>query len=360
MLRETLRDGLGETMSGCLDAETLAAWSDGTLGRRDRADAEAHAATCARCQAMLAAMAKTAPPLPARTWWQSSTVRWLVPVATVSALAVVVWMNAPAQRLAVPAAHLAAPASSAPAPVSEADRADIAPSKVKDAPKVERPAEAKRAEQRDARADKENAPAPAAAAEPLPSLLEQAPSPSAAPKGEAAQAFAPVVAAAPPPPPPQAQSAAPAQPPPPAPSRLRSLTDRVAADVVIRPSTAAADRLSAQSAIRSPDENVRWRIVAGTAVERSTDGGTSWQTQSTGAPVRLVAGAAPSATVCWLVGAGGVVLLSKDGRTWERVAFPEAIDLAAIRTTDASNATVTAVDGRRFTTADGGRTWHSP
>src|SRR5215470_968114 len=132
MLRETLRDGLEppqETTSGCLDVETLAAWSDGTLGRRDRADAEAHAATCARCQAMLAAMAKTAPPVPMRKWWQTSTVRWLVPVATVSALAVVVWMNVPTQRLAVQAPQTAVPASSVAAPVSQADRAEVAPSK---------------------------------------------------------------------------------------------------------------------------------------------------------------------------------------------------------------------------------------
>src|SRR5215471_13438160 len=118
MLRETLRDGLEppqetqETTSGCLDAETLAAWSEGTLGRRDRADAEAHAATCARCQAMLAAMAKTAPPLPTRTWWQTSTVRWLVPVATVSTIAVVVWVNVPSERRARPVAQLDVPTRS--------------------------------------------------------------------------------------------------------------------------------------------------------------------------------------------------------------------------------------------------------
>src|SRR4029453_6324815 len=99
MLRETLRDSLAPpSSSGCLDAETLAAWSDGALSRRDRAVAESHAATCERCPAMLAAMAKIAEPLPARKWWQTSTVRWLVPIAVVPALAVVVWMNAPAER----------------------------------------------------------------------------------------------------------------------------------------------------------------------------------------------------------------------------------------------------------------------
>jgi photosystem II stability/assembly factor-like uncharacterized protein len=113
------------------------------------------------------------------------------------------------------------------------------------------------------------------------------------------------------------------------------------------------DRLS----IQAPNQDVRWRIVAGAVVERSTNGGISWQTQSTGTPVQLVAGFAPSTTVCWLVGPGGVVLLSTNGQSWQRVAFPEAIDLTAILATDASSATVTAADGRRFSTTDGGETW---
>jgi len=97
--------------------------------------------------------------------------------------------------------------------------------------------------------------------------------------------------------------------------------------------------------------------VAGTSVERSTDGGVTWQPQSTGAAVRLTAGVAPSPTTCWLVGAGGVVLVSQDGQKWQRVAFPEAVDLTAIRAIDGSNATVTAADGRAFSTTDGGRSW---
>jgi photosystem II stability/assembly factor-like uncharacterized protein len=97
--------------------------------------------------------------------------------------------------------------------------------------------------------------------------------------------------------------------------------------------------------------------VAGTTVERSTDGGATWQAQSTDATVRLVAGAAPSPTICWIVGAGGIVLVTRDGRTWERVPFPETIDLTAILAADGSNATTTAADGRVFVTTDGGKTW---
>ena len=83
---------------------------------------------------------------------------------------------------------------------------------------------------------------------------------------------------------------------------------------------------------------------------------------STGVAAELTAGAAPSATVCWLVGRGGVVLLSTDGRTWRRVAFPEMTDLSAVFTVDAGGnvASVTTVDGRTFVTTDGGATWVSP
>src|SRR5215471_12234856 len=96
VLRETLNDQLAApSTSECLDVATLAAWFDGSLSRAQRAIAESHASTCARCQAMLAAMAKTAPPAPARVWWQAPAVRWLVPLAATLAIAVVVWRNVP-------------------------------------------------------------------------------------------------------------------------------------------------------------------------------------------------------------------------------------------------------------------------
>jgi photosystem II stability/assembly factor-like uncharacterized protein len=116
--------------------------------------------------------------------------------------------------------------------------------------------------------------------------------------------------------------------------------------------------LAVPTVVVSPDPNVRWRVVNG-GVERSIDGGTTWETQSTGVPVTLTSGAAPSPTICWLVGPGGIVVLSTDGRTWRRVQFPEAIDLTSIRASDGTNATVTAADGRTFATVDAGKTWRS-
>jgi photosystem II stability/assembly factor-like uncharacterized protein len=73
--------------------------------------------------------------------------------------------------------------------------------------------------------------------------------------------------------------------------------------------------------------------------------------------VTLTAGASPTPSVCWLVGPAGTVLLSTDGRSWQRLAFPEAANLVAVTATDDKTASVTASDGRTFSTTDGGLMW---
>ena len=75
------------------------------------------------------------------------------------------------------------------------------------------------------------------------------------------------------------------------------------------------------------------------------------------AATTLTALAAPSASVCWVVGRTGVVLLSTDGKTWRRLPFPETADLMAIQATDARSASVSTADARTFDTTDGGVTW---
>src|SRR5262245_44982781 len=76
----------------CLDAEALAAWMEGTLTGNALADVEEHAASCARCQALLASMARTMPEADTRAWWQVLSVKWLVPLAAV-ATAFFVWIS---------------------------------------------------------------------------------------------------------------------------------------------------------------------------------------------------------------------------------------------------------------------------
>jgi photosystem II stability/assembly factor-like uncharacterized protein len=73
----------------------------------------------------------------------------------------------------------------------------------------------------------------------------------------------------------------------------------------------------------------------------------------------LTGGASPSASVCWLIGRGGVVLRSIDGLRFESVPFPEPIDLTTIHSTGALQATIAAADGRVFATTDGGASWRT-
>lgn len=101
---------------------------------------------------------------------------------------------------------------------------------------------------------------------------------------------------------------------------------------------------------------VRWRVLENGVVERQTIGSTMWERVAipSGMPT---SGVAPSPLVCWLAGRDGVVLRATDGRTFTRIAFPEAADLIAVSATSALDARVTTADGRTFTTSDGGATW---
>ena len=97
----------------CLDAETLAAWMDGGLDAQSVAMAEAHASSCARCQAMIGTLARVTPEVaatsasPVRLWrW------WLAPLAA-GAAAVTLWMVVPTERYTAPPQQKAAQAGGA-------------------------------------------------------------------------------------------------------------------------------------------------------------------------------------------------------------------------------------------------------
>jgi len=109
--------------------------------------------------------------------------------------------------------------------------------------------------------------------------------------------------------------------------------------------------------IREPGGAVLWRAGAGGQIARSDDGGATWQPQASGVAADLLAGSAPSPDVCWIVGSAGTVLITTDGRRWQRRPFPVAVDLTGIATSSPSAAIVTARDGRRFETFDAGLTW---
>jgi hypothetical protein len=114
---------------------------------------------------------------------------------------------------------------------------------------------------------------------------------------------------------------------------------------------------SSAPVIQTPDAGVQYRIPGAGVVERSSDGGATWQGQSVKSKAEILAGAAPSENVCWLVGRGGIILLTTDGQKWRKIPSPSAVDLVGVTAADAASATVTAADGREFSTKDGGRTW---
>jgi hypothetical protein len=353
----------------CVDAETLAAWMDGSLSREALDRAEHHAAGCARCQAMLASMARTAPDTAGHPWWRSLTARWVVPIAA-AATAVALWVYVDRQQ------NPALPAAPPPLGLSRAGEAAAPPTMLADArersaaPVAQDKAAAARPAKADApadtRAEQKSVPGRVAGG-----AVGGRPTDALRPSLEARSDNAASVAS------PAAATAAPTPPPPPAAPVLRSAAPAPAAEPSVISPLAETVRVIPESSTKqmravagrggtaftsaveivSPEPAFRWRLLAPGTIQRSTDGGVTWQPQAAPAGSVLTAGSSPARAVCWIVGRAGAVVLSTDGTTWQLRPFPEAVNLAAVRAIDAKNATVTTSDGRQFSTADGGATW---
>lgn len=100
-----------------------------------------------------------------------------------------------------------------------------------------------------------------------------------------------------------------------------------------------------------------YRITSDGLVERSNDGGANWQQEHLRTNTPVVGLSAPSGKICWLVGRGGTILLTKNGKSWKKISSPVGIDLIGVTAQDARSAIVTAIDGRKFSTEDGGKNW---
>jgi hypothetical protein len=117
--------------------------------------------------------------------------------------------------------------------------------------------------------------------------------------------------------------------------------------------------------LKSPSAAVSWRAGAGGSIERSNDGGRTWQPQESPLHEDWVAGAAVTDTLCWLVGRGGAIARTSDGEHWERIAPPpQAADASGkqpdwlyVVASDSQTATITAGNQQRYATHDGGKTW---
>lgn len=347
---------------GCLDAEILAAWAHGSLQAREREAVEAHAADCDRCLALLATMIRTTPPAaeaPPRSRW--FFMPWVVPLTAATAAAII-WVavdrssTQPVRVTQTARTDRPLPAEPPPpAPSAEArrERRELsAPTSTAAQKAIPRPAAKTSTAQEAPVATGVDRTAPAAGNVAGFAGLPDTPRMDRAEERAASQAVAAAAPAAPPPaaaPAPLPRSAPPDADTTRQPERPRAMAETVAI-------ATAQQRLVGPVEIGSPDPQVRWRLAGG-VVQRSIDGGGTWQAQSTGPPAVLLAGAAPARDVCWIVGRGGTILLTTDGQTWRRIAGPVDTDLIAVTATDASTAAVTTAAGRTYRTRDAGRTW---
>jgi len=365
LLRALPEEDLG-SIGDCLDAEAAAALSEGGLPPAERSAYMAHVSGCSRCQALLGALIRTTPvPAPARAWWRRA---WLVP-ALATGLAVTVWIAL--ERAGPRVAVVRIPAAITEPAKEDAELANVTRPK----PPLD-PLRQSAIEQQNSRVrSRQVGPLPDALADTtqLPSALDRtAGVPKAVPStADAATASAPSA-------PPAAlasnaeraeqsfaqvrrdkavevgrAAALPASPPPPAPV---SESVGVTAPTVGGGGLAKTSAPAAAIDVISPDARIRWRIV-GNAVEHSADGGATWSPQALGVSSRLTGGSAPLPEVCWIVGDGGTVVVTADGVSWNRLAFPEPAPLASVTASSADAATVTTSDGRVFTTIDRGKTW---
>jgi hypothetical protein len=329
--------------AACLDAETLAAWTDGGLSKAARAAAEQHLALCATCQQTLAVLARTTPAGAVPSTWadRARNWRWLAPIAA-AATAAVLWIAVQddARRAPTPpAATSIAEEQDKPADLvlSEPTVADAVEPLAKEQERVG--AASDRAAQRsDADAREERALAAAPAENDRFAAVDQ--------KATSAQTTASSAPAAAPSAPSETTATRAEAPPPP--SVAGSANEAVA---LFR------QAVQASNVVVSPDAAIRWQFGASGSIQQTKNGGTTWQAVPSGVTADLTGGSAPSSTVCWLVGRAGTVLLSTDGGRFEQLPSPAAVDLVGVRATDARTAIVTTADRRSFRTADGGRTW---
>jgi hypothetical protein len=336
MMKAVLGRHLGSQppAGACPDAEMLAVYAERRVAAEERMILESHIATCLRCQAHVAALVRSEPPATEASLfasWFAGTWRWLVPAASAALVLLAVWvarspMTTPMQK---PVAQQTQPSVAAETPAASPAEPTAAP-----------------------RANEVLAERTA----------KEATAPSASDARRGVEAFRSAQA-----PPPAERDQV--QPVPAKPEDLRSdaarnrdqerQSDRAAGEPPARPAALAGERREGVEESKVLGSSApAWRLAGG-AVERSIDGGVSWTSRFRPADSTLRAVSGPSLTVCWAVGNEGAVHRTRDGETWTRVAFPERVPLVAVHAIDGERAVVTAADGRRFETADGGLTWRS-
>lgn len=109
--------------------------------------------------------------------------------------------------------------------------------------------------------------------------------------------------------------------------------------------------------IKSADHSAIWMVGRNGAISRYNFAAAGWDPQASGVTVDLVAGSAPSQSICWIVGRAGTILRTLDGYHWTKIIAPVSDDLVTVVANSATDATITDAAGLRFATSDGGMTW---
>ncbi len=364
-LRRALSQRLDTSGKECPDASLLAAYFDRELTPAE-AKWELHFSTCARCQGQLAALARSEPraeqPALRRFWHlpvRQAGLRWIAPLATAAAAAALWIVLRPTLPNLEPAAGGPARPASRPAAESTAPAKPAAEKEEAMGHRVEPPTAAARLGglDRTAPAQKPEEKAEGVApkgAERIYGMQAQI-SPEAALKAKAGPSGAAGAVS-------RDAAVATAVAAPTSPKAPETTADRAQ---LARNAPAARGRalLAAQTLelrVAAPGGQVMWRFGPEGTVEHSRDAGKTWKGQLLKDTPTLLAGSAPSETVCWAVGAAGTVWRTTDGERWETVSAPTQADLIRVEARDALHAAVTAADGTTYRTNDGGHTWLVP
>jgi len=350
ILRRAMRAEPGPATPECADSTALAAYSDRSLAGAERERLETHFADCARCQLVLADIARAeesardaraAAEVP---WYR----RWRIAIpalAAVGAILVFIAIRRPVNEEArsnevvamekreAPATELAAPA---PAAAPEMPETASAPAPAAPAPPPAPPVSNEIA--------MNEAKAPAAAAPRAQAMngtalhhMERSAAALAVPGAMFARSAAPAASA----------------------GAMQSYS-AAAAGGVAAPNDANRQSAEVLAMISPPDRSVIWSVGKNGMILRLDPPDGRRHPQQSGVSIDLVAGAAPSSSVCWVVGNGGTILRTIDGEHWERIiTAPTTENLIAVSSGSAGDATVTTASSKSFATSDGGVTWRS-
>ena len=319
-LKRELQHPSRSSSADCPAPDVMAAYYDRTLARAERARLDTHLLSCARCQSMMAALAR-ADDSPSAATSRREAIFWITRVATPIAaiagtIAFVVGMH-----------HRASPPPEVIALASRAAAVQMAP----------RPAPPAAAAMEKALP----APQPAVGAVVTRNLSEHHRQMPALAKAAGANEGQPVEAAKPATVSSRAEISASTAP------GASAVSDSSPGFVVVKPRV---------ESVASPDGSLVWHFGSQGLILLSENSAPERVVERT--TRELLAGSAPSNDVCWIVGRSGTILRTLDrGKHWQFIRAPYRNDFSAVRATDGNNATVWALGNEPYTTHDGGVTW---